>query len=149
MCIICNCGDTGDEFLSEFARAQASMKSATARMLECSKVAATPLQRKGYDAAHKKMVRLSAEWNQIEQEREHARTSPPNHDRLAHLGSPVNETQRSLFTAAIIAMLARAGGELRLTEAEYNAAKNCPGVTAKLDGRDMVFSIAANPEQQR
>lgn len=76
MCIVCNCGDTGGEFLCEFARAQAAMKSAAQKMLECSKVATTPEQRWRYDATYKRMVKLIRQWNGLEQFRESAK--PPS-----------------------------------------------------------------------
>jgi hypothetical protein len=77
MCIICNCGDIGDEFLCEFGRARASMKSAANWMLKCSQVAKTPEQRKSYDATYKRMVRLMSDWNRLEQQREHSAATEP------------------------------------------------------------------------
>jgi len=75
MCIICNMTDidgvfVADSYLSEHSHAGASMKKAATRMLEVSKIAGTPEQRKRYDRTHKQMVRLLRAWNQIEHDRE-------------------------------------------------------------------------------
>jgi hypothetical protein len=70
MCIICNCGDAGFDFLTDHGAAAGRMRAAKAKMLECSRIATEPEQRKRYDRMHKKMARLIREWNRIEQERE-------------------------------------------------------------------------------
>lgn len=77
MCIICNCGNTGDEFLSEFIAARSALERASALMLECSKTATRPTNndpffeaRAKYDSIHKKMVKILRDWNRIEHERE-------------------------------------------------------------------------------
>lgn len=71
MCIICNCDDAGDEFLSHFVRARMEMRLAAESMQECLR---TPLltedELKLYKRAHHKMRRLIKDWNRIEQERE-------------------------------------------------------------------------------
>jgi hypothetical protein len=83
MCIICNCGDDGDEFLSAFEQARAGMKAAKAAMLKCAESAVHPATsapyheaRARYDAMHKKIARLLREWNSIEQEREQSDGGP-------------------------------------------------------------------------
>lgn len=84
MCIICNMPDfdkSGDEFLVAFDDARQRMREATEAMLRCSKVANTLEARERYDATHKRMKRLMADWNRLEQERE-AGHVPVN--RLAH-----------------------------------------------------------------
>lgn len=71
MCIICNCGEeAGDRFLGAFQQSQESMKAAADAMLMASKEARTPEQRRQYDRTHKAMVRLTREWNALEQLRE-------------------------------------------------------------------------------
>lgn len=70
MCIICNCGDDGDEFLSAFASARIEMKRAKEAMLKCSQVATTTSDRAKYDTTHKAMARLIREWNRLEESRE-------------------------------------------------------------------------------
>lgn len=37
MCIICNCGDKGHEFLCAFSQSRAAMKKAAEMMLACSR----------------------------------------------------------------------------------------------------------------
>ena len=64
MCIICNCGADGENFLASFSLSRDAMKKAKDEMMKCSSVD------RRYDAIHKKMVRLIKEWNSIEQERE-------------------------------------------------------------------------------
>jgi len=76
MCIICAMGndmakvDVADALLHEFEGARQAMKAATARMLECSRVAPGEQSRRAYDRAHKRMVRLLRQWNAIEHMRE-------------------------------------------------------------------------------
>jgi len=81
MCIICHCGDEGDDFLTEFARTSAAMARAKQSMLKCSHTAVDPVTkapdlkaRAAYDKTHKKIARMLREWNSIEQEREHRHT---------------------------------------------------------------------------
>jgi hypothetical protein len=76
MCIICNCGDDGDEFLLAFERARSGMKASKVAMLKCSQVAADVATQARYDAMHKKIARLLREWNAIEQEREQGDGGP-------------------------------------------------------------------------
>lgn len=74
MCIICNCPDhenAAEGFLTAFDTARRAMQTACDRMLDVSKIAATPDDRKRYDMIHKDMVRLCREWNKLEQKREH------------------------------------------------------------------------------
>jgi hypothetical protein len=77
MCIVCNCGDFGGEFVCAFTAAQSYMKAAADAMLKCSQVAIRLdkqpdyEQRRQYDAAHKQIVRVMREWNKIEHQREH------------------------------------------------------------------------------
>ena len=80
MCIIWNLtgGDdpdggmeVADAFLDAFDASRREMKRATDAMLAVSKRAASPEDRKRYDAIHKVMVRQSREWNKLEQKREH------------------------------------------------------------------------------
>ena len=77
MCIICNCGDAGDEFLGAFNDVSFALWKARSAMLKCSNIAngkfqpeRAPITRKRYDMIHKKIVRLHREWNAIEHERE-------------------------------------------------------------------------------
>jgi len=70
MCIICNCGDTGDRFLSEHYAAKLAIEKAKLTMLGCSKVATTPEARKRYDSTHKAMAKLLRDWNRLEELRE-------------------------------------------------------------------------------
>lgn len=72
MCIICNTTDphSAVDFLTTFSQASGCMKKATAAMLETARSAPNPEHRRAYDRAHKRMVRLMREWNQIEHERE-------------------------------------------------------------------------------
>lgn len=70
MCIICNCGDTGDAFLLAHTGAANRMKLAAEAMLKCAMIAPTPEQRRQYDRTHKKIVRQLRDWNRLEQERE-------------------------------------------------------------------------------
>jgi uncharacterized coiled-coil DUF342 family protein len=70
MCIICNCGDDGDEFLTAHSRTSGAMQEAKDAMLKCSQTATDPAVRKRYDAMHKKITRMLRDWNRIEQERE-------------------------------------------------------------------------------
>lgn len=70
MCIVCKCGDAGEEFLFEFAKAQSSMKSAGTAMLRCAESAKEVNAKRQYSMIHKKMVRILREWNAIEHERE-------------------------------------------------------------------------------
>lgn len=71
MCIICNMGDdfasveNASTFLTKFSQAAATMKQAAEALHKCVSV-----DRK-YDATHKSMVRLIAEWNGLEHSREH------------------------------------------------------------------------------
>lgn len=88
MCIVCNCGEVGDDFLAEFSAARGAMERAKKAMLICAQSAKhhesgepIPVARRSYDRAHKKMVRLCREWNAIEAEREayeelHSRAAP-------------------------------------------------------------------------
>lgn len=64
MCIVCECGDRGVAFLTEFARAQHAMQKAARAMHTCAK------EQRHYDRTHKQMVRLLREWNNIEHQRE-------------------------------------------------------------------------------
>ena len=70
VCILCNCGETGDDFLTSFASSRHKMEQAKNAMLACSKVAKDQDQRKRYDHIHKEMVRLIREWNRLEEARE-------------------------------------------------------------------------------
>lgn len=77
MCIVCNCGEVGDDFLAYFSAARDAMERAKKAMLICAQsakrhdsVEPIPVARISYDRAHKKMVRLCREWNAIEAERE-------------------------------------------------------------------------------
>ena len=71
MCIICNCGDDGDNFLWEYQLSRDAMNKAKEAMLKCMSAARqkNPKSRK-YDATHKAMVRLIREWNRLEETRE-------------------------------------------------------------------------------
>ena len=71
MCIICNCGDEGDEFLYAFELSRDAMGNAKEAMLKCTKTAKTQQDRARYDAVHKAMVRLTHAWNRLEERREH------------------------------------------------------------------------------
>ncbi len=64
MCIICRCGDDGNRALDAFALSRTAMQRAAVAMKICS--ATDP----GYDATHKKMVKLMREWNRLEESRE-------------------------------------------------------------------------------
>lgn len=77
MCIICNLPyDTargmsaGETFLASFPSASRQMKKACDAMLEASKVAHTPEDRKKYNRTHKRMVSVMRDWNRIEHQRE-------------------------------------------------------------------------------
>lgn len=74
MCIICNMPDfkseIADDFLFKFAAAGKLMADAATAMLECSKIANKPEDRKRYDTLHKTMLRMKRDWNRLEQERE-------------------------------------------------------------------------------
>lgn len=72
MCIYCNGTtlETAGEFLYEFMCARVHMKKATSAMLQASKSATSVEQRLAYNRAHKRMVKISRNWNQIEHERE-------------------------------------------------------------------------------
>lgn len=52
----------------------------------------------------------------------------------------MTETERSLYTAAIIVLLNRAGGEVRLTKAEYESALRS-SVARRMDGADVVLTV--------
>lgn len=64
MCIVCNVGTRGSDFVDAYSSAQNAMKKATDVMLSC------PVKDKRYDKIHKSMVRLCVEWNKIEHQRE-------------------------------------------------------------------------------
>ena len=64
MCIVCNCDEAGDDFLIKFERARSAMKEATEAMRRCSEI------HRDYDRTHKLMVKLTREWNRVEQQRE-------------------------------------------------------------------------------
>ena len=68
MCIICNAGDVGDDFLSAFESSRSAMRDAAKAMLKVK--AAAPQHAAQYDRAHKQMVRLIREWNKVEMLRE-------------------------------------------------------------------------------
>ena len=70
MCIICNCDETGDEFLAEYKKAKGHMNKAIKLMKKCSEVAEFKEQRDQYDATHKEMKRILKKWNKIEHMRE-------------------------------------------------------------------------------
>jgi hypothetical protein len=70
MCIICNCGDDGEEFMSKFQVSQKAMKDACEAMLVCAQTAKHEGERKRYDKAHKHMIRCLKEWNRTEHIRE-------------------------------------------------------------------------------
>jgi len=77
MCIICNCGDDGDDFLMHFSAVKQHMRLAAEAMLRCSKLGNKYFQpghasrnRQRYDQIHKKIVKMRKEWNKIEHERE-------------------------------------------------------------------------------
>lgn len=70
MCIICNAGAVGDEFLYKFRTASLAMGEAKAAMMACAEVADDPAVRERYGRAHREMVRLHRAWNCIEHQRE-------------------------------------------------------------------------------
>lgn len=71
MCIICNTGLLGVEFLEAFTESQTAMKLAADKLLIASKSTHISKDlRKRYDQEHKKMVRLIRTWNSIEHSRE-------------------------------------------------------------------------------
>lgn len=50
----------------------------------------------------------------------------------------MNETQRSLFMAALVVLLERNGGELRISEAEYERTKRT-SVTTHFNGKEITL----------
>jgi hypothetical protein len=76
MCIICNCGDDGDSFLTAFLNSQRAMRNAQDWMRRCSTHAVDAESRKRYDATHKRMVKLMREWNALEEFRENHVVQP-------------------------------------------------------------------------
>ena len=79
MCIECNVppyDKSASDFLGEFDSALHHMKKASQAMLHVSKVT-YPEYKKQYDKMHKRMVRITREWAQIEHEREkHVKDGP-------------------------------------------------------------------------
>lgn len=73
MCIICNCGDTGDEFLIAFEGVKHEMKRAKDLILKCSQVAVDAESRRQYDATHKAITRMIHDWNRLEEFRENVK----------------------------------------------------------------------------
>ena len=82
MCIICNVTigtvdesydniSKAEEFLNKFAIAQRFMRLAANKLLQVSEIKGLDAaSRDRYDAVHKNMVRLSREWNKLEEKRE-------------------------------------------------------------------------------
>ena len=70
MCIICNTKGAGGDFLNEYSNSLKAMKKATKYMLACKKSAVHDKSKKQYDKIHKKMVKLTKQWANIEHERE-------------------------------------------------------------------------------
>lgn len=70
MCIICNLGGAqeAEDFLSKYEKAQVAMRQATEAMLAVSNL--NQKYRKRYSKMHKRMRRISREWNQVEHMRE-------------------------------------------------------------------------------
>lgn len=54
----------------------------------------------------------------------------------------MTEAERSLLMGAIITLLERAGGEARITEADYEKAMRID-VTSRYDGKDIIFRTKA------
>jgi len=78
MCIICNCGDDGDNFLYEYEVARGKMKKAREAMLKCSQVATDEESRKRYKATYNKMASIIKDWNSIEEFRENVKIDEGN-----------------------------------------------------------------------
>lgn len=78
MCIYNNGTDpeVASEFLSEFYCARLHMKRAAAAMLLAAGSVKNAEQRQAYKRAHKRMVKISRMWNQVEHEREVAHKEP-------------------------------------------------------------------------
>lgn len=70
MCIICNCGDAGEDFLNAFASASHEMVKAKNAMLKCKLATVDPEAARQYDKVAKAMARLIRDWRRLEQERE-------------------------------------------------------------------------------
>ncbi len=85
MCIICNMpdfkADVAVDFLDKFAAASRALKAASDALLACSKIANTPEASERYDATHKQMVRLTREWNRLEEARENGHVPRANGQR--------------------------------------------------------------------
>jgi hypothetical protein len=71
MCIVCECGEVGLDFLSKFEKSRYEMKEAKAAMLKCVESTADKEVKKCYSVIHKKMVKLLKEWNRLEELRSH------------------------------------------------------------------------------
>ena len=52
----------------------------------------------------------------------------------------MNETEKSLLVAAIVVLLKRAGGQMRITQAEYEDATGS-AISRKMDGSDVILAI--------
>lgn len=72
MCIVCNAGDDGLEFVEKFAHASKTMSQATAAMLRCATVhgGISVEQQRRYGEIHREMVKMVRAWNDIEHRRE-------------------------------------------------------------------------------
>lgn len=73
MCMICNLPnhpEVASEYLTAYSRAQAAMKKATKLMAAARDAAPDAITRDIYDANHKRMVRITRDWNRTDHQRE-------------------------------------------------------------------------------
>jgi hypothetical protein len=78
-----------EAFLCEFARAREHMKKAADALLQVRELPKSEPDKKRYDRAHKRVVRLIRDWNRIEQEREAEAVSKTGGEAIAPPGPTI------------------------------------------------------------